>query len=198
MSFDGYLRTIKTKTGLDPDDFVRLAAERGLIGTDARAADIISWLSADYGLGRGHAMAIVAVLKNALPASATGETLDGVDRVFSGPRQLWRDTYDQLWEYVQTLGPDVGVQPTKRYVSFTRDGSKFAIVQPSGTRLDIGVKLDADVDVPELSAASSWNAMVTHRAQVHDPADVDDVLLGYLRDAYARVRPRRLADRLRL
>jgi hypothetical protein len=64
MSFQGYLNSIKAKTGLDPDDFVRLAAERGLTGRDIKAGDVIAWLAADYGLGRGHAMAVVAVLKD--------------------------------------------------------------------------------------------------------------------------------------
>ncbi|MBL7519765.1 DUF4287 domain-containing protein, partial [Frankia sp. CNm7] len=68
MTFEGYLRTIKDRTGLGPDDFVRLAADRGLTGPAVKAGDVIRWLAADYGLGRGHAMAIVAVLKGTAPA----------------------------------------------------------------------------------------------------------------------------------
>jgi hypothetical protein len=67
MSFQGYLNTIKAKTGLGPEDFVREAGERGLGGPDVKAGDVIAWLAADYGLGRGHAMAIVAVLKGIAP-----------------------------------------------------------------------------------------------------------------------------------
>jgi Domain of unknown function (DUF4287) len=63
MSFQGYLNTIRAKTGLGPDDFRRLAAERGLDGPATKAGAIIAWLAEEYGLGRGHAMAIVAVLK---------------------------------------------------------------------------------------------------------------------------------------
>ena len=64
MSFDGYLRTIESRTGLGPDDFRRLAAQRGLLEGKVKPGEVIAWLAEDYGLGRGHAMAIVAVLRN--------------------------------------------------------------------------------------------------------------------------------------
>ncbi|GAA4465534.1 DUF4287 domain-containing protein [Phytohabitans houttuyneae] len=67
MSFQGYLNTIKARTGLGPHDFRRLAAERGLDRPGTKAAAVIAWLAEEYGLGRGHAMAIVAVLKGEAP-----------------------------------------------------------------------------------------------------------------------------------
>jgi hypothetical protein len=69
MSFQGYLNTIKARTGLGPDDFRRLVAERGLDAPATKAGAIIAWLAEEYGLGRGHAMAIVAVLKGHGPAA---------------------------------------------------------------------------------------------------------------------------------
>ncbi|WP_432723070.1 DUF4287 domain-containing protein [Jeongeupia wiesaeckerbachi] len=68
MSFQAYLDTIQTKTGQSPDDFRRLATERGLLvngalGSGVKAGDIVAWLKADYALGHGHAMAIYALLK---------------------------------------------------------------------------------------------------------------------------------------
>lgn len=180
MSFEGYLKTIRERTGLEAADLIRLGKERGLIGPDLRAGDVISWIAADYGLGRGHAMAIVSVLKDALPTEAQ------VGSVFAGPRQVWRPTFDRLWQHVQALGDDLGVQPTKQYVSFTRGGRKFAIVQPTATRLDVGLKLDPDAVLPGLTPAGSWNSMVTHRAQFHDEAHVGADLFEHLDYAYQR------------
>ena len=57
MTFQAYLDTIKEKTGLGPDEFLELAKERGLLVPGVPAAPVIAWLEADYGLGRGHAMA---------------------------------------------------------------------------------------------------------------------------------------------
>ncbi|WP_200915947.1 DUF4287 domain-containing protein [Jeongeupia sp. HS-3] len=68
MSFQTYLDNIRAKTGQSPDDFRRLATERGLLVNGAlapavKAGDIVAWLKADYELGHGHAMAIYALLK---------------------------------------------------------------------------------------------------------------------------------------
>lgn len=63
MSFQAYLDNIETKTGKTPNEFIALAKAKG-IGPDAKASDIISWLKDDFDLGRGHAMALVYVIKN--------------------------------------------------------------------------------------------------------------------------------------
>jgi hypothetical protein len=68
MSFQAYLDNIQAKTGVTPTQFVALArkkgfAEGGALKPGVKAGDIIAWLKADYDLGHGHAMAIVALLK---------------------------------------------------------------------------------------------------------------------------------------
>ncbi|HOQ22146.1 MAG: DUF4287 domain-containing protein [Microbacterium sp.] len=61
MSFQAYLDNIEDKTGLTPREFITAAAERGY-GPGTKAGEIIAWLADDYGLGRGHAMALVHVI----------------------------------------------------------------------------------------------------------------------------------------
>ncbi len=68
MSFQAYLDSIHAKTGKTAADFQAMAAARGFTegGTlrkGVKAGEILAWLKDDYGLGRGHGMAIVAVLK---------------------------------------------------------------------------------------------------------------------------------------
>lgn len=68
MSFQGYLKTIKDKTGKGPNDFQKLASQKGLVENgklkvDVKAGDIVKWLKEDFDLGPGHAMAIYALLK---------------------------------------------------------------------------------------------------------------------------------------
>ena len=63
-----YLQNIKAKTGKGPEDFRRLAAEKGFTNGDTlkdgvKAGDIVAWLKQDFDLGHGHAMAIYALLK---------------------------------------------------------------------------------------------------------------------------------------
>lgn len=70
MSFQAYLDNIQAKTGKSPEDFRKLAAKKGFtekggLKPGVKAGEIIAWLKADFGLGHGHAMAIVALLKGA-------------------------------------------------------------------------------------------------------------------------------------
>ncbi len=64
MSFQAYLDNIEEKTGKTPAEFVAMAREKGLDAPDTKAAVIVAWLKEDYDLGRGHAMALVHVIKN--------------------------------------------------------------------------------------------------------------------------------------
>ncbi len=66
MSFQAYLDNIAAKTGKGPAQFRSLAAEKGYAdhsGLLVKATVITDWLKAEFGLGHGHAMAIVALLK---------------------------------------------------------------------------------------------------------------------------------------
>jgi hypothetical protein len=62
MSFQAYLDNIETKTGKTPNDFIALARDKGFTA-DTKAGEIVSWLKEDFGLGHGHAMALVHVIK---------------------------------------------------------------------------------------------------------------------------------------
>ncbi len=63
MSFQAYLDTVEDKTGQTPAQLVALAHERGY-GAETKATPILAWLKEDFGLGRGHGMAVVHVIKN--------------------------------------------------------------------------------------------------------------------------------------
>ncbi len=69
MSFQAYLDNIEEKTGLTPRQFLALAAEKGF-DADTKAAPILAWLAEDFGLGRGHGMALVHVITKGPQISA--------------------------------------------------------------------------------------------------------------------------------
>jgi len=58
MSFQAYLDKAEQKTGILPQQFVDMAAEKQL----TKHGEIIAWLKNDYGLGAGHADAIARVI----------------------------------------------------------------------------------------------------------------------------------------
>jgi hypothetical protein len=86
MSFQAYLDSIEDKTGLTPRQFIELASAKGF-GPGTKAGEIVAWLGEDYGLGRGHAMALVHVITK-------GDRIDA-KHVDSGGAHS--DPSDTLW-----------------------------------------------------------------------------------------------------
>jgi hypothetical protein len=89
MSFQAYLDAVETKTGLTPRQLIEIAHEKGFDET-TKAAPIVEWLAADYGLGRGHAMAMVHVITKGPQIS---DKHVGTDGTHSDPsNMLWLDS----------------------------------------------------------------------------------------------------------
>ena len=63
MSFQAYLDNIEKKTGKTPNELIAIAKEKGYDAPDTKAGTIVDWLKEDYDIGRGHAMALVHVIK---------------------------------------------------------------------------------------------------------------------------------------
>jgi hypothetical protein len=68
MSFQAYIDNIESQTGKKPADFEKLATakgfmENGRVKPAVKSGEIVQWLKDDFGLGHGHAMAIVAWFK---------------------------------------------------------------------------------------------------------------------------------------
>lgn len=68
MSFTAYIANIEAKTGKTPADFRVIAEAKGFMDgatlkTGTKASVILDWLKRDFDLGRGHGMAIYALLK---------------------------------------------------------------------------------------------------------------------------------------
>ncbi|MFG1948119.1 DUF4287 domain-containing protein [Nonomuraea sp. NPDC048826] len=87
MSFQAYLDNIEDKTGLTPRAFIELAKERGYDDPSVKTGTIVEWLKQDYDLGRGHAMALVHVIKKG----------PGIGSKHVGTTGTHRDESDTLW-----------------------------------------------------------------------------------------------------
>lgn len=80
MSFQAYLDNIEKKTGKTPNEFIALARTRGFTDPSTKAGVIVAWLRDDFGLGRGHAMALVHVIKHGATIADTHVDRDGPHR----------------------------------------------------------------------------------------------------------------------
>ena len=71
----------------DPAPVIALAQAKGFDDPSTKAGVIVDWLNADFGLARGHAMALVHVIKN-------GEK---IDTKHVGTGTAHSDASDTLW-----------------------------------------------------------------------------------------------------
>jgi hypothetical protein len=182
MSYQAYIDNIKTKTGMTPDDFKTLAREKGFLKPGVKVGEIVAWLKEDFGLGQGHAMAIVLALKE---DNAPKLSLDErIDHFFTSSRSNWRGTYAQLMKKIEEFGGDVNPDPTDTYISLLKGNKKFAVLAFTTDRMDIGIKLKGVTPGARLEAAGSWNSMVTHRVRITAPSQVDNEVLTWLKNAY--------------
>jgi hypothetical protein len=179
MSFQAYLDNVKAKTGKTPDDFAKLADQKGL----NKHGDIVKWLKVDFELGHGHATAIAGVLvKRGAPKATPSEKLS---TLFSGKKEHWQKPCESLIQELQKFGSDFSVSAGGTYINLLRAGKKFGILQPSsGERLDIGIKLKGVPPERRFEPAVDWNAMVTHRVRIKDPRGVDREVVSWLKRAY--------------
>jgi len=181
MSYQAYLDNIKGKTGLGPEDFKALAKQKDFLKPGVKAGDIVAWLKKDYGLGHGHAMAIVLLLKQTTaPRPSSDQRLDDL---FGQGKAHWRVTYDQLLKKVGKFGDDVRAVPTDSYVSLLKGKKKFAVIAATADRMDVGLKLKGVAPGGRLEASGAWNSMVTHRVRVSEPKQLDKEVLSWLREA---------------
>ncbi len=178
MSFQAYLDSIRAKTGKTPNEIVGAVRGQGL----AKPGEIVAWLKSEFGLGHGHSMAIVSIMR--AEGQPTRSADDKTLAYFSGAKAKWRGAYERLLEQVQGFGPDVAPSHGATYLSLVKGGRKFAIVQAVGERMDIGVKLKGVPAAGRLQEAGAWNTMVTHRVRITDEAQLDEEMLGWLKQAY--------------
>jgi predicted transport protein len=184
MTLKAYLDNIQTQTGKTPQDFLALAEKKGLLKQGVKTGQIVSWLKEDFGLGQGHAMAIVLTLRQATEPRISKN--DQIAKQFRGNKARWRNTYDNLLARVNEFGLDVSTSPNNTYISLLRKNKKFAIVQVTSNRLDISIKLkDVKFSHP-FEPAGSWNSMVTHRVGIADPKQINAGIISWLHQAYEK------------
>ncbi|MCI0488603.1 MAG: DUF4287 domain-containing protein [Blastocatellia bacterium] len=172
------IRNLEEKTGKSVDEWQKIARQSKLV----KHGEIVKFLKTEHGLTHGYAN---LVAHQALQSDASHFEGDDLIRAqYTGAKAALRPIYDALIAEVEKFGEDVEIAPKKAYVSLRRK-KQFACLQPStATRFDVGINLKGVAPAGRLEASGSFNAMVSHRVRVGEVREVDDELIGWLRQAY--------------
>ncbi len=173
------IANLPEKTGKSLEQWLAIVGRSGL----GKHGEIVKLLKGDHGMGHGFAN-LVAHKALQSDAGSAADAGDLVTEQYSGKKAGLRPIHDALLAAVRTFGADVEVAPKKAYVSLRRS-KQFALIQPStATRLDLGINLKGVPAAGRLEASGSFNSMVSHRVRLENVADVDQEVIGWLRQAY--------------
>ena len=144
-------------------------------------AQAVAWLKAEHGLGHGNANLVVIKTREADAGGAATDD-DLVASHYVGRHAGLRGAYEAVVAAVKGFGPDVELAPKKAYVSLRRR-KQFGQVGPAAGRLEVCVNLPGTAATDRLRPTSG---MATHRVRIADASELDDELIGWLREAYER------------
>jgi len=170
------IRNIETSSGRSMDEWMTLVAASG----KHKHGEILAWLKSEQGMTHGNAN-LVALTYLRGPDAPEGDDL--VDAIYAGPKAALRRFHDRVIAVARGFGADVELAPKQTYVSLRR-AKQFGMVGPaSGGRLEVGFNLKGVEPTGRLEATTG---MCTHRVRLTDPAEFDDEVVGWLREAYER------------
>lgn len=173
------INNIPEKTGKPLEAWFEILAASGL----EKHGQMMKLLKGQHGVTHGFANTITILYRQQAAGGPPAEE-DLVAAQYLGPKASLRPIYDTVLAVVSAFGPDVEIAPKKTYVSLRRS-KQFAIVQASTrTRVDLGLNLKGTDSTERLEGGTVFSGMCTHRIRLSDPAEVDDQVRGWLRQAY--------------
>ena len=171
------IENLEKNTGKSLDEWVAIARASGL----EKHGQIVKFLKSEHGFTHGYANLVSIKARETAASPKTDDDL--VDNQYSGKEDL-RPIYNALIDAVNQFGDDVVIAPKKAYVSLRRN-KQFGLVQPSTkTRVDVGINLSDVAADGRLEKSGSFNSMVSHRVRLSSADEVNDELIGWLRQAY--------------
>ncbi len=165
------------KTGKSLKDWIQVVKESKIEKHKA----IIAFLKEEHDFTYGYANFVAMKARNADAASHNPDDL--LMNQYTGKESL-RPIYDRLIDEISKFGNDITRTPKKDSVSMIRK-KQFALIKPATkTRIDLGLKLKGKPETDRLGNSGPFGSMCTHRVQLTSVEEIDDELMGWIREAY--------------
>src|SRR5262245_19930397 len=127
------IERLKEKTGRSFQEWQSLIRA----GSFAKHGEIVRFLKGMHSVSHGYANQIALEFLRPADGPAPG-SVDLIAAQYSGKKAPLRTLYDKLAGLLMRFGSDVELAPKKAYLSVRR-AKQFAILQPTTTRLDVGI-----------------------------------------------------------
>lgn len=165
------------KTGKPLDHWIEVVKKSKLEKHKA----IIDFLKAEHGFTHGFANFVS--LKARKSDAGSFDEQDLLTNQYKGKEDL-KPIYERLVMAINGFGNDITNTPKKDSVSMIRK-KQFALIKPATkTRIDLGLKLKGKPATERLENSGPFGAMCTHRVRLTDAKEVDNELIGWLKEAY--------------
>ncbi|WP_299079945.1 DUF5655 domain-containing protein [uncultured Paraglaciecola sp.] len=165
------------KTGKTLDQWKQLLSQQPF----SKHGEYMTFLKKEHGITHGFANFITLKFREADAGSADADDL--IVNQYTGKENL-KPIFDKLIHAISSFGTEVEIAPKKSSVSL-RVKRQFALIQPSTKkRIDLGLKFNDKPHSGRLDTSGPFGSMCTHRVQITELTQIDDELLGWIKEAY--------------
>jgi len=179
---EAQIRNIEQQYGKTLSEWIAIVKESGL----TKHTDMVAMLKSQYSMSHGSAHRVALKAREADAASivkaAEASGRDPVAELYSGKKAGLKPLHDALMTVITTFGDDIELAPKKGYLSLRRK-KQFAMIQPTTTRIDLGLILKDLPATEGLESAASFNALFTHRVRVYTINDLDPQVIALMKQA---------------
>jgi predicted transport protein len=170
---------LEEKTGKTLEQWIAIVKKENF----EKHGEILKFLKTEHGMTHGFANTVALKARGADAGSHDADDL--VSAQYEKKADL-KPIYDELIKVIGKFGKDIEIAPKKAAVSLRRK-TQFALIQPSTkTRVDLGLKIKDKDTTARLENSGPFGAMCTHRVQLTEVSQIDDELIGWIKEAYEK------------
>lgn len=168
------INNMPEKTGKSLEEWKKILKAKAF----AKHSEGVKFLKSEHVVTHGFANTIVTLSKE-----ENNSEDDLVANQYKGKESLF-PIYNELLPILKGLGNDVTITPKKTSVSIIRK-RQFVLIKPTTkTRIDLGLKLPEKPTTDRLGNSGPFGTMCTHRVQLTSLDEVDEELIGWIKEAY--------------
>ncbi|HSQ57678.1 MAG TPA: DUF5655 domain-containing protein [Gemmata sp.] len=176
------IANIEKKTGKSLAELIKIVKSSGL----AKHGEIRDMLKTKLGLGHGDANTLthMALDPSRIPGAAPAKAAEGdpAEAFYVGAKAALKPIHDRIMAEIAKFG-EFEISQKKTYLSLRRK-KQFAMVGPAtNTQVEVGLNVKG-LKAGDRLVAQPEKSMCNYKVRVASVAEVDNELIGWLRQAF--------------